>query len=544
MSPQSVAPHAIVLATLNAKFIHASLGLRYLLANMGGLRAHAALREFTIARPADEIVAALLDTLDAISPCVNGVGGVQIVGLGVYIWNVVQTTEVVRVLRATRPEVRIVLGGPEVSYETEGQEIVALADHVITGWGEASFPQLCQALIDGLPAPRCIAGKQLPLASIVLPYREYSDADLAHRLIYVEASRGCPFRCEFCLSALDKTAWSFDLDRFLAEMQRLYERGARNFKFVDRTFNLKVDDSARILRFFLDRLAQGASDSADRLFVHFEVIPDHLPERLRDLIARFPAGALQLEVGIQTFDEAVQQRISRRQDNAKAEANLRWLVEHTQAHVHADLVFGLPGESLDSFAHGFDRLYRIGPHEIQLGLLKRLRGAPIDRHTRDYAMRYDRLPPYSVLETGAIDAVTVQRFVRLARYWEILANSGRFGQSLRLLLRWKQGDVSPFALFMAFADWLWERVQRTNGLSPEWLTDALFDYLVAHGEDAAQARQALAADYAASGAHGSPQSLVGMPIMANHKDKKPVRRKAARAQRQDQHRAARDAAPH
>ena len=163
--------------------------------------------------------------------------------------------------------------------------------------------------------------EQLPLTEVVLPYREYTDADLAHRLLYVEASRGCPFRCEFCLSALDKTAWSFDLDRFLLEMQHLYERGARNFKFVDRTFNLKVDDSARILCFFLDRLAPGHDDPAGRLFVHFEVIPDHLPERLRELIMRFPAGSLQLEVGIQSLNEAVQQRISRRQDNARSETN-------------------------------------------------------------------------------------------------------------------------------------------------------------------------------------------------------------------------------
>lgn len=192
-----------------------------------------------------------------------------------------------------------------------------------------------------------------------MPYDEYSDADLAHRLLYVEASRGCPFKCEFCLSALDKTAWSFDLDRFLAEMQRLYERGARNFKFVDRTFNLKVDDSARILQFFLDRLAE--EGSAGSLFVHFEVIPDHLPERLRQLIAKFPPGALQLEVGIQTFNVEVQQRISRRQDNEKSEANLRWLLEHSQAHLHTDLIFGLPGETLESFARGFDRLYGMKP---------------------------------------------------------------------------------------------------------------------------------------------------------------------------------------
>ena len=536
MRTPSTASPAVILTTLNAKYIHASLGLRYLLANLGELRESTALREFTIARPVGEIVDDLLSTLDELNAASGREGALQIVGFGVYIWNVVQTTAVVRTLRAARPHVRIVLGGPEVSHETDGQEIVALADHVITGWGEASFPRLCRALIDGCRPPRIIAGEQLPLTEIVLPYREYTDADLAHRLLYVEASRGCPFRCEFCLSALDKTAWSFDLDRFLAEMQRLYERGARNFKFVDRTFNLKVDDSVRILRFFLDRLAS-SDDPADRLFVHFEVIPDHLPERLRQLIAQFPAGSLQLEVGIQSFNETIQQRISRRQDNARSEANLRWLLECSQAHVHTDLIFGLPGETLASFAEGFDRLHRLRPHEIQLGLLKRLRGTPIGRHTFEYGMVYDELPPYTVQQTAAVDAREMQRFTRFARYWDRVANSGRFRQALPLLLDDEGCASSAFALFMDFSDWLWERAQRTRGLSPEWLADALFDHLVARGVPAERVRNALLADYVASGARGNPQALAGhLP-----KREMPVRREKARASRQDQHLAGRAA---
>lgn len=527
----------VVLTTLNAKYIHASLGLRYLLANLGDLRASTTLREFTIARSTAEIVDELLATLDAMCERTAGAATIQIVGFGVYIWNIVQTTAVVQALKAARPEVRVVLGGPEVSHETERQEIVALADHIISGWGEASFPQLCRALIDGCRPPKIIAGEQLPLADIVLPYREYTDTDLAHRLLYVEASRGCPFRCEFCLSALDKTAWSFALDRFLPEMQRLYERGARNFKFVDRTFNLKVGDSVRVLQFFLDRLAQGGDDPADRLFVHFEVIPDHLPERLRQLIVQFPAGSLQLEVGIQSFNETVQQRISRRQDNARSEANLRWLLECSQAHVHADLIFGLPGETLASFAQGFDRLYRLRPHEIQLGLLKRLRGTPIDRHTFEHGMRYNELPPYAVQQTAVVDEREMLRFTRFARYWDMVANSGRFRQALPLLLDDEGCASSAFALFMEFSDCLWARVQKTNGLSPESLVDALFDHLAARGTPAERVRNALLADYVASGARGNPQALAGcLP-----KREMPVRRETARASRQDQHLAGRAA---
>ncbi len=506
---------AIVLCTLNAKYIHASLGLRYLLANMGDLKPQTALREFTIARQPQELVDELLLTLGE-----PQAGTVQIIGFGVYIWNVTQTCEVIRLLKAARPAVKLVLGGPEVSHEVDEQDIVRLADHVITGWGDVSFPKLCRALLHGpQPLMKVMAGEQPPLEQIALPYAEYSDADLAHRLLYVEASRGCPFKCEFCLSSLDKTAWAFELDAFLAELQGLYRRGARNFKFVDRTFNLKIDASVRILQFFLDRLA-------DDLFVHFEVIPDQLPDRLKAMIAQFPPGVLQFEVGIQSFNVEVQQRISRKQDNEKTEANLRWLVNNSQAHLHTDLIFGLPGETLASFATGFDRLHALGPHEIQLGILKRLRGTPIARHTAAYGMVYDAAPPYTVRQTGAVDAATLQRFTRFARYWDLVANSGRFQQTLDLLLRAGAatgadpgandtaavGTVhSPFYAFLGFADWLWQNSGKTSGLSPEALVDALFDYLCTRaGLAVPTVQQALLADYVSSGARASPRALQGL----------------------------------
>jgi radical SAM superfamily enzyme YgiQ (UPF0313 family) len=286
-----------------------------------GLKAQTQLREFVIAQPPLLIAEQLL----ALTP--------KVIGFGVYIWNVVETTQVVQLLKALRPDIKIVLGGPEVSFETDAQEICRLADHVVTGWGDVSFPKLCRALLEGpQPLMKVIAGEQPALDAIALPYNEYTPEDLAKRLLYVEASRGCPFKCEFCLSSLDKTAWAFDLDAFMAEMDTLYQRGARNFKFVDRTFNLKVDFSVRILQFFLDRLSPD-------LFIHFEVVPDSLHDRLKELIAQFPPGSLQFEVGIQSFNPDVQQRISRRQDNIKTADNLRWLVTQSHAHVHADLTY-------------------------------------------------------------------------------------------------------------------------------------------------------------------------------------------------------------
>ncbi len=533
---------AIILATLNAKYIHAALGLRYLLANMarhGGedLRQRTLLREFTIARKPQDVVDELLATLDTGS----GEGtGPQVIGFGVYIWNVTQTCEVVRLLKAQRPDITVVLGGPEVSHELEGQAIVQLADHVITGWGDVSFPKLCRALLHGpQPLMKIIPGEQPPLDQIDLPYADYSDADLAHRLLYVEASRGCPFKCEFCLSSLDKTAWAFDLDAFLAELDGLYQRGARNFKFVDRTFNLKIEASVRILQFFLDRLSED-------LFLHFEVIPDHLPDRLKAMIAQFPPGVLQFEVGIQSFNVEVQQRISRRQDNDKTEANLRWLVNESNAHLHTDLIFGLPGETLASFAQGFDRLHSLQPHEIQLGILKRLRGTPMARHTAEHGMVYEPEPPYTVLQTHAVTRSEMQRFTRLARYWDLVANSGRFARTLAVLMQGSStllaaplGQTSPSSLpspfwsFMAFSDWLWQTTGQTSGLTPEALVDALFDYLSREcGHDVEQVRQTLLADYLASGARARPACL--RDVLPAQPAPMP-RRQRTLSERQDRH---------
>ena len=311
---------AIVLATLNARYAHASLGLRCLRANLGALRDDSVILEFTIAREPEAIVAAIL----AQQP--------RVVGFGVYIWNVAQTTAVIAGLKARAAGIVVVVGGPEVSHELGEQRICALADFVVTGWGDVSFARLAQQVLHGpRPLMKVHAGEQPALETLRLPYDEFTDADLRQRNVYVEASRGCPFKCEFCLSALDKTAWPFPLEAFLAALARLWGRGARRFKFVDRTFNLKAATGRTILGFFLERLAAAPDDPP---FVHFELIPDHLPDGLKELIVRFPPGSLQFEIGIQTWNPQVQALISRRQDNAAAEDNLRWLRTHSQAHLH------------------------------------------------------------------------------------------------------------------------------------------------------------------------------------------------------------------
>jgi radical SAM superfamily enzyme YgiQ (UPF0313 family) len=476
----------ILLAALNARYAHAAFGLRYLLSNMGDLAPRTDLIEFVANAPTEQIVESLL----ARDPC--------ILGLGIYIWNVEAATRLVRELNRLRPELIIVLGGPEVSYETDEQEIVQLADFVITGEADLAFAELCRRILSERPPEQKVIAAELPaLDRLQLPYDLYTAEDIARRVIYVEASRGCPYSCEFCLSSLDIPVRQFPLERFLAALGSLFDRGARQFKFVDRTFNLNLRTSRAILDFFYERYEPG-------LFLHFEMIPDRFPEPLRESIRRFPPDALQFEVGVQTFNERTAELISRRQDNQKLEENLRFLRSETGVHVHADLIVGLPGESLESFAAGFDRLVALGPQEIQVGMLKRLRGTPIIRHDAEWEMNYSPRAPYEILSNRLIDADTTARLARFARFWDLIANSGNFIESAPQLWRGR----SAFDGFIAFADWLYKRLGRTWGIPLAELAESVFLYLVeVLGHAPQEAADAIWRDYRRGGRPDRPAFL-------------------------------------
>ena len=613
---------SIVLATLNAKYPHCAFGLRYLLANMGELQGETALMEFTINQQTLEI----LDTILSQRPA--------IVGLGVYIWNVDETTRLVADLKRVAPDVIVVLGGPEVSYETDQQEIARLADYVITGEGDLAFAALCRELLvpsppssgervrvrgpngddglfngkdshsssakfviatstDGPPHPNPLPpkaggegtrGAPLTLAlspedrgegtklkiihapiptltNLVLPYDLYSDEDIAHRVLYVEASRGCPFTCEFCLSALDIPVRQFPLDEFLTAMGRLLERGAKQFKFVDRTFNLNIRVSRAILDFFLQRYQPG-------MFLHFELIPDRLPDSLKELIVQFPPGALQFEVGIQTFNDDVSNLISRHQDNDLVEQNLSWLRDHTSVHVHADLIVGLPGESLDSFAAGFDRLVKLAPHEIQVGILKRLRGTPIVRHDAEWQMVYSPHPPYEVLQTKLLDFATIQELRRFAKLWDTIANSGNFVETVPKIWEGVRGQESgdrqedrldaasaqtsssapqpstlnpqpspsPFTEFRRLATWLIAHEGQGHGIALTRLVELLFEYLTTErGLDPSHVATVMWRDYQRGGRSDRPACLRPFLNEQAHATKATTDRSGTGAKRQSRH---------
>lgn len=441
---------------MNARFQHAAFGLRYLYANLGDLKSRAVVKEFSLGIRERDAVEQVL----AHQP--------KIVALSVYIWNVQFLTTVAVLLKRLRPDITVVIGGPEVSHEWEDTIIFQHADYLVRGEGDLVFAELCgQILSHQEPREKVHAGGLPLLSELASPYREYSDFDLKHgRIIYVEASRGCPFQCHFCLSSLDKSVRAFELDDFLGEMDSLFSRGVRQFKFVDRTFNLRADTSTRILQFFRERYEEG-------MFLHFEMIPDRLPESLRPIIKAFPPGVLQFEVGIQSFNQEVCARIGRRQKFDLIDENLSFLSRETGVHVHADLIAGLPGENLESFGEGFDKLVALGPQEIQVGILKRLRGTPMTLADPEWEMLYAPEAPYEVLQTSHLSFAELQRLSRFSRYWDLVANSGRFPELVKELL----SGGSAFWNFMGFSDWLYEELGVTHGIAAKRLEAALSAFL-------------------------------------------------------------------
>lgn len=511
---KQTATNDILLCTLNSTFQHAAFGLRYIHANMQELQSQTAIFEWTIKENPRVIVEKIL------------LQAPKIVGFGVYIWNTTETLQVIATLKKVAPHIIIVLGGSEISHETEGQEHLKWCDYVIKGEADFSFYQFCKNWLTlQLKPEKQILSSELPdIKKILMPYELYTDEDIKNRIIYVEASRGCPYKCEYCLSSLDKSVRSFDLDCFLNELHKLMQRGARTFKFVDRTFNLSPTTSCRILQFFFERIHLG-------LFLHFEMVPDRLPLEIREMIQKFPEGSLQFEVGIQTLNPAVAINVSRKNDLVKVAENFQYLRESTHVHTHADLIAGLPGETIESFAEGFDRLALMGPDEIQVGILKRLKGTPIARHEKNFQMIYSNFPPFQILSTTTMDYITLQKMNRFAKFWDLYANSGQF----KNFMTWFRGDSagqSFFWSFFSFAEFLSERFTETHSLSLMSLSEQAWLYLKSKKVSDEMAAAMIEKDFC----HGTKRRDLPPFLKTNFQDTKNQSSEAAtRNRRQLQH---------
>ncbi|OGQ92994.1 MAG: hypothetical protein A2284_02405 [Deltaproteobacteria bacterium RIFOXYA12_FULL_61_11] len=446
-----MAPTDILLLGLCARYQHPCLGLRCVLANLGELRPRALLLERTL----EHGPLALAEVVLAHEP--------KILGLSVAIWNVELATKLVAVLKTVRPELCIVLGGPEVSYESEQQPICRQADYVVCGEGESLFAELAGAILAGRrPEARILRGQRLPLASLRFPYGEYTEEDLRERFTYVEASRGCAYACAFCLSSLERGVREFPRGPLLRALEELIERGARHFKFVDRTFNLDPSAAEHLLSFFLAR-------PEPDLFLHVELIAELLTPGLRDLLAAMPPGRMQGEVGVQSFNPEALAAINRRQDLPALEESLTWLREHTFVHVHADLLVGLPGEDVQSFAAGYDRLSALGPQELQLGILKRLRGTPLCAIAERRGLVFSPLPPYELLRSDRMSFEEVSHLRHVARINDLVVNSGRFPSTLDLLFR----APSRFEALSQLTTSVMRKAGRTHGIALQRLRDLI-----------------------------------------------------------------------
>ena len=493
-----VNPHmpvtSILLVAINARYGHCAFAARALLANLGALREQASILETDLDAQAFQLAADVVHRTP------------RVVGFSVYLWNTVLVRETLAILRRVAPQVHIVLGGPEIVAECAA-EWQGLADDLVVGEGETIFRGICEevfgragtnacpTLASGsvgqafLPAiPRMICAPPEDLSQLILPYDLYTDEDIAHRTIFVEGSRGCPFQCAYCTSC-GTGLRLIPLERLLPALERLLERGVRAFRFLDRSLNASDALACGLLDFFLARYPV-------RLQLHFEIMPCRLSEALQQRLAAFPPGVLHLEVGVQTLNEAAAKNVGRTVPNTMVLETLGFLAHSTRATVHADLIFGLPGEGEKSFAAGFDRLVQAFHFpELQVNLLKRLPGTLLASAPRFAGLVFNPHPPYELLASDALDFAAINRLQRFARCWELVHNRGRLPRTTALLCQ--ASDASPFQRYQVLAERIHAAEGRLHALGVVKLAGYLVQFLTAEcGVPAAEAQAAVTADLA------------------------------------------------
>jgi anaerobic magnesium-protoporphyrin IX monomethyl ester cyclase len=466
-------PLSIGLVTLNAKYVHVALSLRYLrnAARAAGF-GDVWLREYTLKTPGWKMAA----ELSALTPK----GKRTVLGFSVYIWNRLETFALIERLKKQDPTLVIVVGGPEVSFESGPP--TPYIDTVIGGEGERKWVDCLRHIAEGrVPDAATLLnwrthGTDLPeLAES--PYTEEDLAGLAHRLVYLETSRGCPYTCSFCLSALDEKVRFYPEAQVKADIRRLVAAGARRIKFLDRTFNLRRN---RVLDFFRFLAA------FEGVEFHFEVVGDLLDETLLAFLDTVPPGRFQFEIGVQTADPAVNARVARHQSQDKLFDRIRRLVAADRVHLHADLIWGLPGETAADIRRGFERVLALRPHELQLGFLKFLPGAPIRALIAEHGYVFEDAPPYELIHHKALSSDDVLALKRFEEVFDLYYNSGHFRFTVERLLAAATGWEVFEALAAHFAQGdllfrnhsLEERARHLLDCGLRWLPEAeLIDLL-------------------------------------------------------------------
>lgn len=439
----------IVLSTLNAKYIHTSLALRYLKA-YSGKDYQIELAEYTIKDPAMNIVTDLFNRQP------------DVVGFSCYIWNIEETITIIDMLKKVMPELKIVLGGPEVSYDTTyWMDRLPQVDFIVMGEGEATFHHLLKVIQEEgdfsqvyglawrkegktiLNPPRA----KLDLNQIPSPHRFKEDlAELPNRIVYFETSRGCPFRCQFCLSSIENGVRYFDIERTKQDLIYLIENGARLIKFVDRTFNIKRDYAMEIFQFLIEN-HRGC-------VFQFEITADIMrPEVLDFLAENAPPGIFRFEIGVQSTHDPTNEAVQRRQNFAKLSRTVRKIKESGKITQHLDLIAGLPLEDYTRFKKTFNDVFALEPEELQLGFLKMLRGTGVRLQAEKYQYVFMEKAPYEILGNDLLSFADLVRIKRvedvLEKYW----NAHRMDHTIRYLIQHE--FASPFDFFQEFGDY-WE----------------------------------------------------------------------------------------
>lgn len=439
----------ILLCALNSKYIHSALAPWYL---------KAALFAYAQAAHPCEVLEATVNEEPGLTLQKIVKRAPELLGLSCYIWNISRVRELLPLIRKELPSCRIILGGPEVSYNQEELlEALPEVDFILSGEGELPFARLCDALALGNPIPDNLgisyrAADGLRIAAPYLsredppsPYTpEYLQA-LKGRICYLETSRGCPFSCAFCLSGRCGGVRFFDLERSLKDMVALANSGTSTVKFVDRTFNANPSRAKKILRFLSANYGKSIPDT---VCFHFEIAGDLLDWELLDLLRAAPKGSIQLEIGLQSFHPETLEAVTRKTDTEKLSENIRLLCEPGNLHIHIDLIAGLPQEDFAVFGKSFDKAYALSAHMLQLGFLKLLHGSPLEEDPMGCVFSPD--PPYEVASTPWLSARELERLHEAERALDLLYCSGRFAGTVRLLI----GDGSPFAFYLAMGELL------------------------------------------------------------------------------------------
>jgi len=438
----------VIISCLNSKYVHASLSPWCLLAGV---------REFSKNKYDAFVMESTIngDTKTFADKIINEKP--DIVAFSCYIWNITKTLEVCRFIK-NNLDCKIVLGGPEAAYRPKDiLEKYEFIDFVLSGEGEWAFPDFLDNMNADLSHVSGLTYRKNG-EIVIIPEKEYKDnppspysdeffENLNGRITYIETARGCPYRCAFCLSGRCSPLRFFDMERVKKDIIRLSRSGTQTVKFVDRTFNANAERANEILLFIKENY--GKEIPQDVCF-HFEIAGDILKESTFEILSSMPRGAVQLEIGMQSFNEETLKKINRKTNTEKLVENIRKLISFNNMHIHIDLIAGLTGEALESFKTGFNMGYSLKAHMLQMGFLKLLYGADMRENRGEYPCTFTDEPPYEVTSTPWLPADEIKMLKNCEDALDRLYNSGRFLFTLEYLA--EEAGISPFDIFNGFGN--------------------------------------------------------------------------------------------